>query len=408
MQRNNLQTAGNVWPELSVKAKKGEPINTSRLRGTFSSIGRVALRSEPSQPTSDLEAPQMRNAPAKSFSSGGRSTSWSRTSNGNALRPAGGRGDNKAPNFNIDVPSNGYAWWYIDGIDPVSGKAISIIAFIGSVFSPWYKWSGRKVPQNNVCINVATYGPGGRFTMTDRGSSALQQSKYSLTVGPSSMIWDEVEKSLVISINEVSSLPFVSRVKGTIIVKPKSVTDVELPLTSSGTHIWRPFAPTAEIEVDLNMSGWKWSGHGYFDANFGTRALEQDFNYWTWGRFPISGGTKCFYDLELKDGKTESYAFDFDADGQGSSIVDPPPIKKFNRSLWSIKRSTRCDKSYEPRQIKNMLDAPFYSRAAVETTLDGQKTTGVFEALDLHRFRNPVILAMLAVRVPRRKRWTFK
>ena len=95
--------------------------------------------------------------------------------------------------------------------------------------------------------------------MTDRGSSALQQSKSSLTVGPSSMIWDEVEKSLVISINEISSLPFVSRVKGTIIVKPKSVTDVELPLTSSGTHIWRPFAPTAEIEVDLNMSGWKLS-----------------------------------------------------------------------------------------------------------------------------------------------------
>jgi carotenoid 1,2-hydratase len=62
----------------------------------------------------------------------------------------------------------------------------------------------------------------------------------------------------------------------------------------------------------------------------------------------------------------------------------------------------------EPRQVKNMLDAPFYSRAAVETTLDGRKTTGVFEALDLHRFRNPLILAMLAVRVPRRTRWVFK
>ena len=103
--------------------------------------------------------------------------------------------------------------------------------------------------------------------MTDRGSSALQQSKHSLTVGPSSMIWDEVEQSLIISINEVSSLPIISHVKGTIIVKPKSVTDVELPLTSTGTHIWRPFAPTAEIEVDLNKDGWKWSGHGNFEAN---------------------------------------------------------------------------------------------------------------------------------------------
>ena len=244
--------------------------------------------------------------------------------------------------------------------------------------------------------------------MTDRGSSALQQSKHSLTVGPSSMIWDEAEQSLIISVNEVSSLPIISPVKGTIIVKPKSITDVELPLTSTGTHIWRPFAPTAEIEVDLNKDGWKWSGHGYFDANFGTRALEQDFNYWTWGRFPISGGTKCFYDLEFKNGEKESHAFNFDGDGKASLISDPPPIKKFKRSLWSVKRSTRCDESSKPRQIKNMLDAPFYSRAAVETTIDGAKTTGVFEALDLHRFRNPIILAMLAVRVPRRNRWAFK
>ena len=89
-------------------------------------------------------------------------------------------------------------------------------------------------------------------------------------------------------------------------------------------------------------------------------------------------------------------------------MEDPPPIKNFKRSLWSVKRSTRCDVPAEPRQIKNMLDAPFYSRAAVETTVDGHRTTGVFEALDLHRFRNPLILAMLAVRVPRRRSWIFK
>ena len=46
--------------------------------------------------------------------------------------------------------------------------------------------------------------------MTDRGSSALQQSKHSLTVGPSSMIWDEAEQSLIISVNEVSGLPIIS------------------------------------------------------------------------------------------------------------------------------------------------------------------------------------------------------
>jgi carotenoid 1,2-hydratase len=54
------------------------------------------------------------------------------------------------------------------------------------------------------------------------------------------------------------------------------------------------------------------------------------------------------------------------------------------------------------------LDAPFYNRSVVETHLNGEKSTGVFEALDLHRFRNQIITAMLAVRVPRRPGWTFK
>ena len=110
-------------------------------------------------------------------------------------------------------PPNGYAWWYVDGVDPTSGRAISIIAFIGSVFSPWYKWSGRREPQNNVCINVATYGPGGRFTMTDRGRSALRQSEHSFTVGPSSLVWDPIEQTLTINVNEISSPPIISRVR---------------------------------------------------------------------------------------------------------------------------------------------------------------------------------------------------
>jgi 1-hydroxycarotenoid 3,4-desaturase len=82
---------------------------------------------------------------------------------------------------------NGYAWWYVDGISDDGAQAVSVIAFIGSVFSPWYAWSGRRDPENHVCINVATYGRGGRFTMTDRGRAALRQTPESFTVGPSSL-----------------------------------------------------------------------------------------------------------------------------------------------------------------------------------------------------------------------------
>ena len=37
-----------------------------------------------------------------------------------------------------------------------------------------------------------------------------------------------------------------------------------------------------------------------------------------------------------------------------------------------------------------MLDAPFYCRSAIRTTIDGETSVGVHEALDLDRFRETV------------------
>ena len=48
-----------------------------------------------------------------------------------------------------------------------------------------------------------------------------------------------------------------------------------------------------------------------------------------------------------------------------------------------------------------MLDAPFYNRSAIRTRVLGEESVGVHEALDLDRFRNPVILSMLMARMPR-------
>ncbi|MBE0412592.1 MAG: carotenoid 1,2-hydratase [Yoonia sp.] len=277
-----------------------------------------------------------------------------------------------------------------------------MIGFIGSVFSPWYAWSGRRDPANHCCINVATYGPGGRFTMTDRGRAALKSETNTLHVGPSSMHW--TGDKLVIDIDEISSPPVISRVRGQITVTPRAVTSVELPLTPDGAHVWRPFAPSSDITVDLEAKGWQWSGHGYFDANFGTRALEQDFSFWTWGRYPTKSGATCIYDATRRDGTTLDTAVAFDADGT-ARIVDAPPRTPFKRSLWQVRRETRADPGVTPKQVLNMLDAPFYSRSAVQTRLSGEVVTGVHEALDLNRFASPLLKPMLAVRVPRRKGW---
>ncbi|MAD95417.1 MAG: carotenoid 1,2-hydratase [Rhodobacteraceae bacterium] len=304
----------------------------------------------------------------------------------------------------MDVPASGYAWWYVDGVSDDGLRAVSIIGFIGSVFSPWYHWSGRGNPANNCCINVATYGPQGRFAMTDRGESALQRSKDALIIGPSQMVWQNDQ--LVIDINEVSSLPLISRMRGQIRVVPSAVTSVELPLTIDGAHVWRPFAPTARISVDLEAKGWQFDGHGYFDSNFGTRALEKDFSYWTWGRFPTEDGSTCFYDADRRDGTRLDASIAFDINGLASR-VDAPPRTPFKRTMWALRRETRADEGVVPRQIKPMLDAPFYSRSVVETQVNGEVVRGVHEALDLNRYRRPLLKPLLAVRVPRRTKWTF-
>ncbi len=237
--------------------------------------------------------------------------------------------------------------------------------------------------------------------MTDRGDAALSLSPDSLGIGPSAMHWHG--DRLVIEIDE-ATWPHPGRLRGTVTLVPDALTTVEMPLTADGAHVWRPFAPSASIRVELDRPGWTWEGHGYFDANFGTAALEADFSYWTWGRYPSRRGATCFYDATRRDGSELAVAVAFDGAG-GAEVVAPPPKARLPRSRWGVRRETRADAGHRPRQVKAMLDAPFYCRSAVATRIDGEETVGVHEALDLDRFRSPLLMPMLALKVPRRRNW---
>lgn len=239
--------------------------------------------------------------------------------------------------------------------------------------------------------------------MTDRGAQALRLSPDELRVGPSRMFWDGAR--LIVDIDE-ATLPHPGRLRGQVVVEPSAITSAELPLAPDGSHVWRPFAPVSRVTVDLDKPGWTWSGHGYFDANFGTAALEDDFSYWTWGRFPAGDGSVCFYDAMRRDGSELGVGVLFDAAGRAEAIT-PPPKAPLSRSLWAVRRETRADAGYRPKQVKAMLDAPFYTRSAVRTRFGGQETVGVHEALDLDRFASRLLKPMLAVKVPRRRGWRW-
>jgi carotenoid 1,2-hydratase len=274
-----------------------------------------------------------------------------------------------------------------------------VIAFIGSVFSPYYRRAGRRAPHDHCAINVGLYGRGTTWAMTERGQAAVAQTPASFAVGPSSLHWEG--GSLVIHIDE-RSVPGLRRIRGRVRVHPEAVTGVEVALDAA--HVWRPFAPVAAIEVDLDLPGWRWQGHGYLDGNFGTRALEADFRAWCWGRYPTAGGATVFYDAARRDGSHAEIALDFGPGGQVEE-VSPPPATALPRTFWRLRRSTRADPGHRPAQVKAMIDVPFYSRSMVRTRLGGAETVGVHEALDLDRFVHPLNQMLLPLRMPRRARW---
>jgi carotenoid 1,2-hydratase len=280
-------------------------------------------------------------------------------------------------------------------------RAVSVIGFIGSVFSPYYGWAGRKRPHDHCSINVALYGPGGRWAMTERGAGAVTQSADRFQVGPSAMAWRD--GTLVVEIDEIA-VPHLTRLRGEIRVTPRAITGIEAVLDPDGAHVWRPFAPAARIEVEIDRPGWRWSGHGYLDANFGVRALEADFSDWTWARLPLGDGAVTIYDAKRRDGSHLEMALRFDGEGRAEPYAAPPPAP-LSRTFWLQKRALRADPGYRPRQVMAMLDVPFYSRSMVRTRLDGVETVGVHEHLDLDVFANPLMKPLLALRMPRRARW---
>ena len=112
-------------------------------------------------------------------------------------------------------------------------------------------------------------------------------------------------------------------------------------------------------------------------------------------------GSYTFYDAIPRKEKDVNIALLFKNNGRIEKILNPPDKANLSRSLWLVKRETRSDFNFKPKQIKHMLDTPFYTRAGVQTSIFGEKSIGVHEALDLNRFSNPFLKPMLAVKAPR-------
>lgn len=304
----------------------------------------------------------------------------------------------------------GYAWWYLDALSDDGRHGLVVIAFIGSVFSPYYAWSrsrqgGLADPQQHVAINVALYTPGGgrgaRWAMTERGATALQRSAQTLAIGPSALHWDG--NALEITLDEWC-VPLPRRLRGRLRLHPQSLgAPAPLPLDSDGLHQWWPIAPCARIEVDLDEPGWRWQGHAYLDSNRGSAPLEHSFASWQWARATLDAQRSAVaYDAVELGGSRRHIGLQFDGRG-GCQPGQAPPMQALPpTAVFRVPRSQRSDAGQPPRVLATLEDTPFYNRSLVAAQWDGQPVVAMHESLQLGRFTQPIVQAMLPFRMPRR------
>ncbi len=271
---------------------------------------------------------------------------------------------------------------------------------MGSVFSPYYKRSGRGDPMNHSCLNVALYGPNARWVMTERPRQGVEQGARELTIGPSHIEWDGDD--LVIDIEERDTRlfnPFRRPVRGKVRVSPEALNPAAFALDGNENHIWHCMAPRARIEVEMDEPGLSWTGKGYFDHNRGREPLEDGFRVWHWSRAHMRQGAVVCYEGERSDGSLFASAIRFNAAGIPEE-AELPSMAELPQSKWRIDRRTRSEIGLA-KVHRTWEDTPFYSRSELTSQLYGEQVVAVQESLDMRRFSNQLVQFMLPYRMPR-------
>jgi carotenoid 1,2-hydratase len=302
------------------------------------------------------------------------------------------------PAFDGSVAPGGYQWWYLDALDADNQRGIVVIAFVGSVFSPYYfsaRRNGRADPQNYCAINVALYHRRGKaWCMTERRAGSVSRGPSHFRIGPSLLRWENGE--LIIEFHERRA-PFGQRLSGRVRATPQLHSTLDLALDGAGSHRWAPWAPLARVTVELTEPAVSWRGQGYMDANRGDEPLERAFSGWNWCRIGHPKATDVRYGLAARDGSHRSLALRFDSDGH--RMMDSGVGFDLRRSGWGVPRQVQWDSP--PELSRTLEDTPFYARSLLAVQGAAGLAHGVHEALCLDRFRRAWVRSLLPFRMPR-------
>jgi len=380
--------------------------NALSFQSTLSSNGGSPLRSSQSWLDGNFWASFSAKPDSGPLSSGGQRTSRSGSANGGAIGTNGGRNPDGSPRFDQAVGQNAYLWWYIDALSDDGKNGIVLIAFVGSVFSPYYAWARRNNPsvnpENHCSLNVAIYSPGkNRWAMTERGENQVSRNSTEFVIGPSSLHWDG--NKLTVQIRE-RAVPFGQKIAGTVELYPNTLFNFSTPLDAAGKHRWGPLAPSARVKVNLNSPDLQWEGNAYLDSNEGDEPISEAFHEWDWSRAEMSGGrTSVIYDVREKNAQENLLALTFNPNGTIDHF-EPPPRQALPKTIWGIQGHMR-NQSSETLAVKKVLEnTPFYTRSVLNSELLGEKVLSFHETLSVPKLTLATTQLMLPWRMPR-KTW---
>ncbi len=310
------------------------------------------------------------------------------------------------PAFDIPVIPGGYAWWYIDAISDCGQYTLTVIAFVGSVFSPWYRKArdaGTSDPLAHCAINVALHGPHGNiWVFTERPRQAHHRTASQLDLGGGTkMRWQDGQ--LVVTLDEQTK-PFFERMvpqlRGELRLEPGTLHGQPLALDAQGLHRWWCIAPHARLEVTLVQPEVRFSANAYHDANHGLVPLESSFGGWNWCRGSVRAGTAVTYDTVDSAGHLRRLGIVFGRDGSRHAFR-PENEVDLGRATWGIDRGVRSEGN--ARVLRTLEASPFYARSLVQLHWLGQTTTGIHETLNLQRFSAPWVRFLLPWRIRRER-----
>lgn len=322
--------------------------------------------------------------------------------------------------FDQPVRPGGYAWWYVDAISDDGAHGLTIILFVGSVFSPHYAKARRSLgdadPERFCAVNLSLYDIArGRKLWALTEHPSFERDSNSLRVGASSMRWVESPDNdrpaeLHIELNEHQTQFFGRRgapLRGHVRVCPTALFGPRIELDRWQTrprHRWYPVAPHARVEVEFDAPQLRFSGSGYHDANEGDEGLEHAFGAWNWSRCELEDHSVIAYDVVDLQGQPHARAWRFMP--ESASIEHIPehalgPACVLSNTHWQVPRAIRSDREQPPQLRCTLEDSPFYSRSLVDVQLGGHSGIAIHESISLQRFASGWVRFLLPFKIRR-------